>query len=164
MPDTEIIQSEPNEAAITPRDELEDRFIDNLRIYIDPREAARKAGYSETYAYNIRTNKLKNPKFIKKIKEHYNGYSSALLPAILNIESSVTLLSNDMLNDALTEADPDIKEDKISKALAVYTKTEHTRKQIKQSTGILSPDDDVRKPMIQVANIKNLLLNVHDDR
>ena len=144
MTQTQIVQLEPNQEALPSKVDREELFISNLATCKTIKDAGIKAGYSESYSSTNLCDKFKKPDFIKKIRTFYNGYSAALLPKILHAESKVV---------DIVLADPE----KISKF-------RHTLKEIKQSTGILKPDDDVRKPMIQVANIKNLLLNVHDDR
>ena len=92
----------------------------------------------------------------------HSSNAIGLLPAIINIETGVTTLSNQLIIEALGEQDPDLQEEKIYKALQVYSKTAHTRKELKQSTGILHTDEDRSQPLLSIKNIQNILLEVHD--
>ena len=143
MPNTEIVQYKPNQTPESKADR-EDLFISNLATCKSIKEAGIKSGYSESYSKTNLCDKFKSQRFIKKVRQHYNGYSAALLPKILHAESKVVDM---VLND------PEL-----------LPKFRHTLKEIKQSTGILKPEEEQRQPMIKVDNIQNLLVQVHDER
>jgi hypothetical protein len=140
---TEITVIEPETKEISPTLAREDNFIELLGKSTSIRQAALEAGYSEAYSNTDVYKKFKSDRFLKRLKQHYNGYSHALLPKILNIESKVV--------DLLLE-DP-----------SQVPKFRHTLKEIKQSSGVLDQDNAPRAPTIRINNVKNLLLKAHED-
>jgi len=138
-------------------EEIENKFIELLSTFRDPREAALKAGYSKTYSYNIRSNKFKNQRFIEKLKQTYNGDASVLLLPILGIESALIHEAYKLLQDAQNEQDPTQRSTKFKEAADFCTKTKGTRKEIKQSVGVLQADDAPKPMMINVKAVQNIL-------
>ena len=143
---------------------IEDKFIDLLHLYRDPTKAAIEAGYSKTYAENIRWTKLQSSKFIAKVKDKYNGNSTWMLPLIHQLESKQINLSLKQANrlEKLAEETEDITKqtDLTSKALTILAKPGHAAKQIKQSTGVLAQDG---QPTINVINIDKIQALIHNN-
>jgi len=121
----------------------EERFIECLSYFKDERVAALHAGYSETTAGNIRNWKLNDPKFIAKLRTRYNGSAAMLLPRILAVESKAVELVND---------DP-----------TLLPKFRHTLKELKQSAGVLQPDAEAGQPVIQITNIRSMVLQMQEE-
>ena len=151
MPETEIVQSESNNKAKlpdiiddTPELSREDLFIRYLMLEGNVKQAALKAGYSNTYANSTIIYKFNSPRFIDKVRKAYNGNSVQLL-------SKLSLINTKVIERCVEDVDN-------------VPKFERTLKHIRQSGGVEAQDHTGNQPMIQVANIKNLLLNVHDDR
>jgi len=125
-------------------DPREARLIEYLSIYTDPRKAALKAGYSQSYAYNVTSTKLKSPRFISKLKAHYNGRTTALLPAILNVESKAVQYCMENPQE--------------------LPKFRHTLKEIKQTAGVLAPDITANTPTVQINGVQNLMLQIQAEK
>jgi len=163
LPATKLIDKSLNHGN---SDEREEKFIELLSVYKDEREAARQAGYSDQYARNIRHNKLKSERFLKKVKKAYSGNTILALPKLFQVESSTINLSIDLINDlkqALeNESDFDSKADKINKAFGILAKTERTRSEHKRVAGVLQDEQTSPKAMIPIANVQNLLIQVHN--
>ena len=66
----------------------EQRFIELLHENVPAVEAARKAGYSPSYARNVIARKLKDPKFISRLRDGYKDRKVLNLPVIDFIEAS----------------------------------------------------------------------------
>ena len=106
------------------------------------KEAGIKAGYSLSYCEGDIYKKFESERFLTKLRKQYNGNAHALLPKILRAESKVVDL---ILEDPTT-----------------LPKYRHTLKEIKQTAGLLQPDDAPKAPVIKIGNVKNLLLNAHE--
>ena len=149
------------------QDEIEDKFIELLFKYRSPREAAIEAGYSETYARSIKSNKLKNPKFLQKIKDHYNGNATLILPDIFQSESKSISLSNKIVSQLETSIndtdDIDQKVELTNKALSILAKSSHTRKELKQTAGVLAQDGAPQINVVNIDKIQALIHNNHKD-
>ena len=147
MPNTEIVPYKPNQEAeiLDEQPELprEDKFVNALMVYDSITEAGIAAGYSKSYAETHLRSKLKQPKFIEKVRKAYNGQSIALLSKLSQINIKVV---ETCLND-----------------IDCVPKFERTLKHVRQSAGVEAPDDHHNTPMIQVENIQNLLVQVHND-
>lgn len=125
-------------------EDRENKLIELLSMYKSPQEAARKAGYSEQYSRNITSNKFKSERFLNRLQQHYNGNSTLLLPLIHKAERKVVELVSDNPDD--------------------LAKHRHTIKEIKQSAGVLAPDTQPRQATINIKEVRNLMLQVHNSR
>jgi hypothetical protein len=147
--------------------EIESKFIDNLFIYKSPKEAALRAGYSESYAANIKSLKLRDPKFLARIKDQYNGNATLLLPEIFQSEANSVSLSNsiiDSIKDAIDQApDLETKIELSNKALNVLAKAAPVRKELKQTAGVLATEGQTTVNMVNIESIQALIANNHDD-
>jgi SOS response regulatory protein OraA/RecX len=150
------------------QEEIEDKFIEILYKYdteYTPVQAAIEAGYSKTYAENIKYTKLKNPKFIAKLKDRYNGYSSFMLPDIFKSEASSVKLSNRMvqeITEQLNETEDLEERVKLTdKALNILGKASHTRKELKQTAGVLASDASPMPQIVNIEKIQALINNNH---
>lgn len=150
------------------KESIEDTFIENLFIYRTPVIAARKAGYSESTAKNITSLKLRNPKFLAKIKDRYNGNATLILPNIFKSESRSVHLSNTIVSE-LSETientdDLDTKVELTNKALNILAKTASTRKELKQTAGVLATEGLTTVNLIKVEKIQALMQSMHADK
>lgn len=125
-------------------DPREAKFIKNLSIYTDPKKAALEAGYSLSYANVVVSTKLKNPKFISKLKEQYNGKATALLPAIMRAEQKAVSYVIDNPED--------------------LPKFRHTLKEIKQTAGVLAADITAQSPTVNISGVQNLMLQIQQQK
>ena len=149
------------------QEQIEDHFIELLFKYRSPRQAALEAGYSEAYAKNIRQQKLSNPKFLNKIKQKYNGKATLILPDIFHSEAKSINLSNDIVSQITTKInetdDLDTKVELANKALNILAKASPTRKELKQTAGVLATEGQTTVNMVNIESIQALIANNHDD-
>ena len=122
----------------------EDKFIRNLSLYPTVSEAAIQAGYSQSYATSNLYQRLRKESFQRKIREFYKGSVSTLLPKIAQIESKV-------VTACLADVDK-------------VPKFQHTLKQIKQSSGVLSQDTGQAQPTIQIESVRQLMIQIHESK
>lgn len=139
---TPVIVEQDETLPITQDEIREQEFIRNLAVCKSRAEAARLAGYSESYITGTLYKKFKSKQFQDKIKKYYNGNAHTLLPKILEAERKVV----DLVNEDVEK----------------LPKFRHTLKEIKQTTGLLESDDKPRVPTIKIGSVKNLLLKAHD--
>ena len=123
------------------RDPREQVFIANLATCKTIKQAAIDAGYSKSYAGSDIYNKIKTDSFQALVKQHYNGYAHLLLPKLINIESQVI--------------------EHVLKNITDVPKYRHTLADIKRSTGILQPEHETRAPVINIKEVRNMMLKVH---
>lgn len=165
--DLSEIQTTPKLQTKQLQAQIEDKFIDLLHLYRDPTTAAIEAGYSKTYAENIRWTKLQSPKFIAKVKEKYNGNSTWMLPLIHQLESkqiNLSLKQADRLEkQAEIAEDIDKQTELTNKALNILAKPVHASKQIKQSTGVLATEGQQQINVVNIDKIQALIHNNHAD-
>ena len=124
----------------------EDRLIRLLSECDTVKDAALKAGYSESFANSLVYHKLKQPKFQKKLREYYVTQCHMAVPKIAKLHSKVL----DYLN----------KDDNF-KDLPKYDKTHRF---ILQSTGIIAGDDQPRQPVINIKNIGELSIKLQEKK
>ena len=161
----EIVESS---AGLSQRDkELEDRFIENLFIYRKPEEAALAAGYSETYAKSIVSRKRKSQRFIQKLKSSYNGNAVLILPEIFHSEASSIQLSNNIIHDLQHQIDntDDInkKTELTEKSLSILAKAASTRKELKQTAGVLAQEGQTTVNLVNIEKIQAISQQIHAD-
>lgn len=115
----------------------EEKLIRNLSIYKSPQKAAREAGYSESFASSTVYVKIKKPSFQKKIRDFYNGLAAFQLPIISQIERKALEHLIDNVGDV--------------------PKFSNTLKQIKQSAGVLTPDNVSHITLINIDKAQLLM-------
>jgi hypothetical protein len=141
------------------KDEIEDKFIEYLFLYRDPREAALKAGYSKSTSDNVKYTKLKDPRFLSKVRKAYNGNVTLKLPDIFQSEANSIEKSNEMANkifDYINENELSIEKEieLIEKAMGILGKAAPTRREGKQSAGVLANDTQTTPNIINVGQIQ----------
>jgi len=122
----------------------EQRFIENLATRKSIKQAAIDAGYSIGYASGDIYHKVKSPKFISKLRSHYNGVAASLLPSIINAEAKVI---------DIVAADPE-----------QLPKFRHTLRELKQSAGVLSPDVSVVNQTLNYVDLRGTLTRARVDQ
>jgi len=115
-----------------PDDNREDRFLNNLDLYLDPTKAAIEAGYSPSYAKVLIYQRKHSEKLQAKLRNRYKLNAALTLPALTHIEASI---AKHLVEEPLEAP-----------------KYNHTLKQIKQAAGVLQSDDSHSQPMINVKN------------
>lgn len=122
----------------------DDLLIEELIRHRKWPQAGIAAGYSETYSkHGLKYYKLKQPSFIKKLQERYNGFSNFLLFDIADIEKTIV--------------------EKCLENVDNVPKFRHTLKEIKQSAGVLKQDlEHGSQPVISIKNVRNLMLKAHE--
>ena len=149
------------------RNETENKFIELLFEYAGhtPTKAALEAGYSESYAKNIKWLKLRDPKFQAKIKEQYNGSATFLLPTIFKSECDTINIANQAVKDIQEELsltdDLDKRIELSEKALSLLAKPSNTRKELKQAAGVLSDDKQYSQTTVNIGQIQQLFQANH---
>ncbi len=122
----------------------EQLFIEALSQCKTVTDAGRKAGYSEGYCTGELCRKLRNPKFMDKVKKYYNGATVAMLPKILAAESKVVQM-------VLDEPDQ-------------FPKFRQTIKELKQTAGVLQPDQSGTHQIINIDSVQNFMAKVTTER
>jgi len=149
------------------QEQIEDIFIEYLDLYRDPTTAALKAGYSQTYAENIRYTKLQSPKFLSKLKSKYNGNSTWMLPLIHQIESKQINLALKQANryESKAELSEDIEEQSelTDKALSYLAKPARTNTEIKKQTGVLATEGQTTVNLVNIESIQAVIQQKHED-
>ena len=120
----------------------ESAFISNLFLYNSTTEAAIKAGYSESYATSAIRVRLKDPKFLNRIREYAQQHELVeSVPQIMRLEQSALNYLRD-------------KPQELPKFTGLL-------KQKKQIAGLLSQDVAPQQATISIGQVSNLMLNVN---
>jgi hypothetical protein len=136
QPDDNLPESTPDR---------EDLLIRNLFLCKTPREAARKAGYSESYTESgLIYRRLKSPKLQEKIRQYAIANELLNIPAILDLERGAIKYLQD-------------KPQELPKFAAIL-------KQKKQIAGLLQQDTTPTAPTINIKEVRTLMLNVPQDK
>jgi hypothetical protein len=137
QPDDNLPESTPDR---------EDLLIRNLFLCKTPREAAKKAGYSDSYTESgLIYRRLKSPKMQEKIRRYAIANELLNIPAILDLERGAIKYLQD-------------KPQELPKFAAIL-------KQKKQIAGLLQQDVVPTAPTINIKEVRNLMLNVsHNER
>jgi hypothetical protein len=123
----------------------EDLFIDNLKKYRNPKDAALAAGYSESYSQDIIYKKFRSERFLRKVCERYGVVESVLrLPQISQIRGSIY--------------------DIVTKDPMQEPKYKHIFKQDLQIAGVLASDAAPVQPAINIEAVQNLMLQNHNKK
>ena len=133
--------------ATTPQDTMESRFIENLGIYRDHIEAARKAGYAESTAKNIKALKLNDPKFLNKLRERYKGFSAWNLIGLSAIEAKAIEHLSSLEPEDILKSLPSLR---------------GTLRDIKAAAGVLADESPDRAKTVNINNIKQLMVQVNN--
>ena len=122
----------------------DDQLIKNYLMCRDWYQAGIAAGYSESYSRTkLKYVKLRNPKFVEKIKKAYESHQAESLLDIAEIQKHQL---------KATLKNPEL-----------YKITRHTAKEIKQELGILKPDHDQSRPlMVNIKELRNMMIQVHE--
>ena len=126
---------------------LEERFIENLSIYRNPVEAARKAGYSESTALNIRSVKLRNPKFLDRLRQHYKTASTHRILDIGAVEESLLQYLTSLDGETIAAKLPSLR---------------GTLRDIKAAAGVLADEGPEGAKTVNINNIKQLMVQVNN--
>jgi len=132
----------PVEQQVKP--DREQLFIEALSQCKTVKEAGLKAGYSESYSIAHVHDKFKDPKFLDRVKQYYNGHATVLLPKIIGAEAKAV---------ELVLQDPEL-----------LPKYRHTLKELKQSAGVLSPDVSVVNQTLNYVDLRGTLTRARVDQ
>ena len=123
------ILEDPDKSKYT--DEREDKFIELLGICKTVRDAAREAGYSETYCNGSIYTKIKSPRFQRRLIRRYKEENAVHLAKVSRINENV-------LNQLIDETD--------GGNLKNVGKTQHVVRQALQVAGLLEQKVEVELP------------------
>jgi phage terminase small subunit len=121
-----------------------EKLLRLLPFYNSIPEAARAAGYSEYSATSNVYTLVKSPKFQNKLREYYNAQTLCMLPKLVKIE-------NDVIDKCLKDVDS-------------VPKFKDTLKQIKQSSGVLAPEQGPGSTVINVSGVRQFMLQLTHER
>ena len=135
----------PNELPTLPDDmPKREKLLRLLPFYNSIPEAARAAGYSEYSATSNVYSLVKSHKFQSKLREYYNAQTLCMLPKIVHIENNVV--------------------DECLRDVSSVPKFKDTLKQIKQSAGVISPDQGPGSTVINVSGVREFMLQLTAER
>ena len=123
---------------------LSEKLLRCLPYFDNVKQAALAAGYSEKSANSSIYTLIKRPKFQARLREYYNGQTVALLPKLFAIDNNVV--------------------DRCLKDVDCVPKFKDTLKQIKQSAGVLSPDQGPGSTVINVSGVREFMLQLTAER
>ena len=124
----------------------EDKLIRFLSECDTVKDAALKAGYSDSFANSLVYHKLKQPKFQKKLREYYVTQCHMAVPKIARLHGKVL----DWLD----------KDDNFKK-LPKYDKTHRF---ILQSAGVIGGDEQPGQPQINIKSIRQLSIQLQSKK
>lgn len=140
---------EPRDLTKYERDlELEEKLIQNLAIYKSPVEAARQAGYSEASAIRIKSTKLRNPKFLDKLKGYYKDSSTLRVLKIAEVEDNLVSYLTGLDGETIAKQLPSLR---------------GTLRDIKAAAGVLADEGPEGAKTVNINNIKQLMVQVNND-
>ena len=118
-------------------------LLDNLSIYRSWYDAAINSGYSEKTSRNIKALVQQSPRFIQAMRKRYNGKTAIQLHEIGLIEDKVIQTCLDDVENV--------------------PKYKHTLKEIKQSAGVLAPEQTSGSGTININSVQNLMVKLNDE-
>jgi len=116
----------------------EELFIRNLFLDMGVKDAARQAGYSESYLSSSLYKRFRSPRFQNKIKDFAISLNYSFLPKVLNIHRL-----------GLEAIEKDLREGGVEKA----SKLKHISRDSLRMAGLLNEDN---KPAVSFVNIHSL--------
>jgi len=140
----QIEKSLPADTSDLVSTDRETLFIQYLSQCPTVRQAALKAGYSESYSVGHVHDKLSDVKFLEKVKDYYNGHATVLLPRIIGAEEKAV---------ELVLGNPEL-----------LPKFRHTLKELKQSAGVLTPDVSVVNQTLNYVDLRGTLTRARVDQ
>ena len=136
-----VEEAEKPETRTAKRIRMEGKLIRNLSLCKTLKEAALRAGYSASFADTAVYRKAKSLKFQQKVREFYLASDYLLLPKLARIDNQVM--------DHL-----DGKPDQVPKFTGFL-------RQKKETTKVLTPEQEDVAPTINIASVQNLMLQLH---
>lgn len=145
-----------------PRRQMQDRFVENLMTYRDPKEAARQAGYSESVAVNWRAMVARSKYLQEQIRKH--AKLNALWDTIRfdMVGRKLLDIGERVLEDA--EKDPMKNTDAVRLGSEIVGKLSATHKTKLIESERIRPDLQPPPSMLHVANVQSLMIELHQHR